>query len=54
MEGGHAGDPSDEPEPDQMVLAADARVGVDLQSVVVSGGVLEQAVVRVEQVSCEQ
>ena len=54
MEGGHAGDPPDEPEPDQMVLAADARVGVDLQSVVVSGGVLEQTVVRVEQVSCEK
>ena len=54
MEGGHAGDPADEPEPDEMLLAADARVGVDLQGVVVGGRILKQTVVRVEQVSREK
>ena len=54
MEGGHAGNPADEAEPDEMLLAADARVGVDLQGVVVGGGILKQTVVRVEQISREK
>lgn len=44
----HAGDPADELKVTEMLLVTHSTVGVDLQRVVVHGGVLEQSVVRVE------
>lgn len=50
----HACDPADELEVVEVLLVADAAVGVYLQRVVVHGGVLEQPVVRIEHLLRQQ
>ena len=51
MKDRHASNPPDEVEPLKVVLIAEARVGVDLQSVVVNGRILKESKIGVEDLS---
>ncbi len=51
---GHAGDASDELEVREVVLVAQARVGVDLERVVVRGRVLEEAIIGIEHLLAQE